>query len=406
MINQPPNMNIEKQIDFGIRLTSCREALGMDIKEAAAQLRLSEKIIVMMESGEFEPDLPLMFLKGYLRNYSKLLAIPEDEVQEALQTLSPRPETIPTESHTGSHLFFSSLPITMKLSSLRLNNFFMQSLKYLIGLSLIGLICISLFTHKTPSHQENTVIQTSLDKTENPEINPAKKTMAPAQPLPGKSTRASSFSKLTFLQMMLGLIFLLFAAFSGLYVYKTYYTKKTRPVSRTRKMSRRQPNLFIKPSLLLKLTYSFNHFYNKKIILIAAGVLAAVIGFFGIHKVWHDQPHGTRVVMTTPKTAAPALDFPLSPFNIYAGVEKLAPSYDLYTVLSSGEKTHALYALTSQLRDYLAYAAAVKFALTDPSTPLGQLPLIKKSRKYRRVYYQTRKPDTIPPYYRYYRYNE
>jgi hypothetical protein len=47
-----------------------------------------------------------------------------------------------------------------------------------------------------------------------------------------------------------------------------------------------------------------------------------------------------------------------------------------------------LQALALQLNDYADQAAATKFALTDPSTPIGQFTYKKKKfRKHRPAYY-------------------
>src|SRR3990167_8776134 len=85
----------QKFAPFGARLQSTREAQGLERRDAAAQLRLSEKIIAMMEKDRYAPDLPPMFIRGYLRAYSKLLQIPENEVSKAIEPIQPKP--IPEE---------------------------------------------------------------------------------------------------------------------------------------------------------------------------------------------------------------------------------------------------------------------------------------------------------------------
>lgn len=83
--NNPPTAT------FGTRLQSAREALGMDRKEIAAKLRLNEKIIVMMETEQYPPDLPITFIRGYLRAYGKMLQMSDTEVQTALAQLHVQP---------------------------------------------------------------------------------------------------------------------------------------------------------------------------------------------------------------------------------------------------------------------------------------------------------------------------
>jgi cytoskeleton protein RodZ len=83
------SLNTAKTHPFGIRLKSAREAIGMDRKDAALQLRLHEKMIVMIESGEYKTDIPMTFIRGYIRSYCKLLGIPEGEIHEAMESMQP-----------------------------------------------------------------------------------------------------------------------------------------------------------------------------------------------------------------------------------------------------------------------------------------------------------------------------
>ena len=78
-------------VPFGTRLQSAREALGIERKDAAAQLRLNEKVIVMMEKERYPTDLPVTFIRGYIRSYGKLLQIPEHEIKQAIEPIKPQP---------------------------------------------------------------------------------------------------------------------------------------------------------------------------------------------------------------------------------------------------------------------------------------------------------------------------
>src|SRR5437868_7751072 len=85
------NTTEHKPTPFGSRLQSTREALGLERKEAAMQLRLNEKVIIMMEKDRYLIDLPVTFIRGYLRSYASLLKIPEHEVKKALEQIKAKP---------------------------------------------------------------------------------------------------------------------------------------------------------------------------------------------------------------------------------------------------------------------------------------------------------------------------
>ncbi|SRR5579883_839040 len=121
---------------FGARLKSAREALGLDPKEAAAQLRLNEDIIVMMEKDKYPSDLPPIFITGYLRAYGKLLQISPQEIEKAVEPyrhLAPPPQT-PLNKPT------LSAPVTS-------GNYFMQFFTYLIVFTMLGLVGMWWYTH-------------------------------------------------------------------------------------------------------------------------------------------------------------------------------------------------------------------------------------------------------------------
>jgi cytoskeleton protein RodZ len=161
MINQPMQSNTasHKHAPFSLRLKTAREALGMDRQEAAAQLRLPEQTIIMLETGEIKPDLPLTFLRGYIRNYGKLLNIPEDEIIDALAYLQPKsgPEEGPAHSAAPIHppLIASSNDMTLGAN---IGNFFVKFFTYLIAMTLLALVGIWWHSHKMHQTTSTTTI--------------------------------------------------------------------------------------------------------------------------------------------------------------------------------------------------------------------------------------------------------
>jgi cytoskeleton protein RodZ len=134
---QQTTMTQQPMIPFGTRLQTIRETLGLERKDVAAQLRLNEKIIHMMEKDPFTSDLPVTFIRGYLRAYGRLLQIPEHETLAALEPIQHRPiNTQPT-------------PLVKPALVVTSGNYFMQLFTYLVIFTIIGLLGTWWYTHNT-----------------------------------------------------------------------------------------------------------------------------------------------------------------------------------------------------------------------------------------------------------------
>lgn len=152
----------KQPIPFGGRLKTAREALGLDRKDAAAQLRLNEKIIIMMEKDRYPSDLPVTFIRGYIRAYGKLLQIPEYEIKKAIEPIKQKP------THHE--------PLTPLEQSPQSGGYFMQFFTYLVMFTLVGLVGVWWYTHPT---------QNNLTAENQPSAAPALATeqLPPPQPI-------------------------------------------------------------------------------------------------------------------------------------------------------------------------------------------------------------------------------
>ena len=130
--------------------------LVLETRDIAAQLRLNEKFILMMEKNSYSSDLPPTFIRGYLRSYAKFVQISELEVKKALEPLQPKtpvqidtPATVPSIWLTGSQ-------------------YFMQVSTYLIITTLVALVGTWWYKHShapeisSSEHQLTAMIE-SLD---------------------------------------------------------------------------------------------------------------------------------------------------------------------------------------------------------------------------------------------------
>jgi cytoskeleton protein RodZ len=70
-----------------------RLAQDLDQSRAAAQLHLTHTMIEALETDDFVNLPGPVFTQGYLRNYARLLGIPEKEVLDAYQRIRPQPDT-------------------------------------------------------------------------------------------------------------------------------------------------------------------------------------------------------------------------------------------------------------------------------------------------------------------------
>ncbi len=83
-------VSAEASIGPGARLRKERELQGLDQSRVAAQLHLSETLIEGLERDDFDALPGTVFTQGYLRNYARLLGLPESEIIAAYQKSSPK----------------------------------------------------------------------------------------------------------------------------------------------------------------------------------------------------------------------------------------------------------------------------------------------------------------------------
>jgi cytoskeleton protein RodZ len=90
----------------GIQLSNIRQQKGYSIEYVASKLHLRARIIELIESGEFNLLPEPVFVKGYLRAYSKLLGVSPDPflaVFDAQYVFEKKPERALWQSKRESH---------------------------------------------------------------------------------------------------------------------------------------------------------------------------------------------------------------------------------------------------------------------------------------------------------------
>ena len=87
-------------VAIGQRLRAAREAQGLAVEQVAARLRLMNRQVAAMESGDFAALGQAVFARGFVRNYAKLLGLDVEDIVaqmsgELPQESLPKPEVRP-----------------------------------------------------------------------------------------------------------------------------------------------------------------------------------------------------------------------------------------------------------------------------------------------------------------------
>lgn len=75
------------QLMPGTRLRKAREARGLSHEDVAARLHMSVTYVKAIDADDYERLPETAFVKGYMRNYARLVGVPADEVANLFQQM-------------------------------------------------------------------------------------------------------------------------------------------------------------------------------------------------------------------------------------------------------------------------------------------------------------------------------
>jgi cytoskeleton protein RodZ len=75
------------KIRWGAHFKATREGMHLSEKDAASRLHLNPHMITVIESESFKSDTPVIFMRGYVRSYGKLLNMSDKHINQALVDL-------------------------------------------------------------------------------------------------------------------------------------------------------------------------------------------------------------------------------------------------------------------------------------------------------------------------------
>lgn len=116
----------------GKRLKMAREAKGMDVAQAAAQLHLSRAMVNALEAEDYDKLPARVFVRGYYKNYARLVDVPEEVILQEFDDRCPDGDCA------------DALPVvTKKLKpEVRSNNGLVRLVTWLIIIFLIGMLVV------------------------------------------------------------------------------------------------------------------------------------------------------------------------------------------------------------------------------------------------------------------------
>ncbi|MGL6315762.1 RodZ domain-containing protein [Vibrio sp. WXL103] len=84
MTNEEPSVAETPQIQAGTLLKVKRKELGLTQEQVAERLCLKVSVVQNLENNDFSQQQVATFTRGYIRNYAKLVGVPEKEILSAL----------------------------------------------------------------------------------------------------------------------------------------------------------------------------------------------------------------------------------------------------------------------------------------------------------------------------------
>jgi cytoskeleton protein RodZ len=87
MTNGDKHQENTAKIRWGAHFKATREGMHLSEKDAASRLHLNPSMITIIETEAFTNDTPVIFMRGYVRSYGRLLNISDKHINQALLDL-------------------------------------------------------------------------------------------------------------------------------------------------------------------------------------------------------------------------------------------------------------------------------------------------------------------------------
>lgn len=94
----------------GEQLRAAREAAGMSVHEISTHMRLDSRIVLALESDDYEQLPAPTFVRGYLRGYARLLDIPSEPIVQAFERRDFAPPSLVADISVRSQMQSGDFP--------------------------------------------------------------------------------------------------------------------------------------------------------------------------------------------------------------------------------------------------------------------------------------------------------
>ena len=96
----------DDHLSIGARLAAARKACELDQRVVASELHLDRGTIEALENDDKAALPAAIFVKGYLRNYARLVGLPEDEIVRDYAEETDEPPPLKVVTLSGRTPFF------------------------------------------------------------------------------------------------------------------------------------------------------------------------------------------------------------------------------------------------------------------------------------------------------------
>jgi len=182
---QPASATLAYGSGCGNVLKAAREAQGLSIHEVCSQLRLGIKQIQAIEQDDFEKLPQPSIVRGFIRNYARLLNIDVNPILEAYQRIVPNKAPLPLSVRSNASRSVIDKPVPVFRPQ--------RLLTFLIFLILAGIAAYFYINHIKPQALKDAALALDVDEIGEttgqeiaipaPEAVPAPATTTPVAPV-------------------------------------------------------------------------------------------------------------------------------------------------------------------------------------------------------------------------------
>lgn len=159
---QEPAEKAPESVNIAELLVTAREKMQLSAEDIALQMNLTVSVINKIELNQFEQDIPLAFIRGYVRSYAQIVGLDVASICAEFDTQTSQEEK-PIEKMKVVSNF------NMSRKEVNSNSLMFKSVTLLIVISLMGLAGWEAWKRFTPSSEEAEVNTIQLDTQTNDE---------------------------------------------------------------------------------------------------------------------------------------------------------------------------------------------------------------------------------------------